>query len=137
MSDASRFDSVGLSRRDWLKASGVACGASAGASLSCASAAAGNGTANLSNPEQQAGTNRIKHYIRRSRELALAELKPTRKQIDRALALHAESIVCDPMGGSLTAGELFTPALDKVALAELARIRADGNGPVTGITSKR
>jgi len=91
-----------------------------------------NVVAGLRNPEQQAGTERIKHYLRRCRELALAELKPSRKHIDRALSLHAESIVCDPMGGSLNSGGLFSPELDKFAIAELARLRADGNGSING-----
>ena len=60
----------------------------------------------------------------RCRELALAELKPTQKQIDRALELHEQTIVCDPMGGSLPAGGLYSPALDKIALDHLARLRA-------------
>ena len=88
--------------------------------------------ASLRNPEQLASTQRIKDYLRRSRELALEELKPSPKQIDRALELHANSIVCDPMGGSLSSDGLFSPALDKVAVGELARIREEGNGPITG-----
>ena len=136
MSDLPRVDRLRLSRRDWLKASGVVSGTAVGAQLACTAAASGcdvsPNTADLRNPEQQAGTERIKHYLRRSRELALAELKPTSKQIDRALTLHAESIVCDPMGGSLTSGGLYSPALDKRALSQLARLLANQDGPITG-----
>ena len=136
MPDLRQIDKQGLSRRDWLIASGDVGVAAASAQVVGTTTAADNKGSDeasvLRNPEQLAHSERIKHYLRRSRELALEELKPSQKQIDRALELHAESLVCDPMGGSLTSDGLYSPALDKVALRELARMRADQKGPITG-----
>ena len=60
MSDLPRVDRLRLSRRDWLKASGVVSGTAVGAQLACTAAASGcdvsPNTADLRNPEQQAGT---------------------------------------------------------------------------------
>ena len=111
MSDRLRGDGRKTSRRQWLKTTGGLTLAAAGSQLGCAATGDGRDEApvDLRNPEKQAGTHRIKHYLRRCRELALAELKPTQKQIDRALELHEQTLVCDPMGGSLPAGGLYSP----------------------------
>ncbi len=50
-------------------------------------------------PEDLAASPRVAECIRRAREAALAEINPSPQQIERALTLHHESIVCDIMGG--------------------------------------
>ena len=50
-------------------------------------------------PEKLAASPRVAECIRKAREAALAEINPSPQQIERGLALHHESIVCDLMGG--------------------------------------
>jgi len=122
-----------VSRRSMIKA---ALGGVAGAAAVAPHARAapkGDDPARLERPEDVAGTERIRNYIRRCREEALAELKPSTKQVERALDLHRQATVCDPMGGhSVQQGTklwgLFSERMENYIRREMAK-HADPDWP--------
>ena len=117
-----------FSRRDWINSAAALVLAAAGtqpaARAHAYKKAESSGSVDLRNPERQAGTECIREYIRDCRQAALAELKPSRRQIDRALALHEESIVCDPIGGHFEQADehgLCSAAMGEVIRRKLKR----------------
>ena len=117
-----------FSRRGWMNSAAAvvlsAAGTQPAARAHAREKVESSGSVDLRHPERQAGTECIREYIRGCRQAALAELKPSRRQIDRALALHEESIVCDPIGGHFEQADehgLCSAAMGEVIRRKLKR----------------
>ncbi len=117
-----------FSRRDWINSTAALALAAAGARPGKAAPVQErveiSDAVHLRYPEKLAGTQCVRDYIRDCRLAALAELKPSRSQIDRALALHGESIVCDTIGGHFEQADeqgLWSAAMGEIIRRKLKR----------------
>ncbi len=71
----------------------------------------------LTNPEELASSERVRTYLRGSREAVLAELQASEREIERGLDLHRNTIVCDLCGGGR--GHGYTPEMDDLVRRRL------------------